>query len=74
MNSPHADLNTPGHAGAVEHHLASDHGDDHGHDDDAHGEAPLGPVDVAAWGAGVLGIALGAVVAFCFGMATGYFG
>ena len=74
MTSPHDELDSPGHAGAVEHHLTTDHGDDHGHDDHAHGEEALGPVDVAAWGAGVLGIVLGAAVAFCFGMATGYFG
>jgi hypothetical protein len=69
MTDPHAD-DAPGHAGAVEHHLADDHGDDHGHDDHAHGEEPLGPIDVAAWGAGVLGIALGIVVAVCFALAT----
>ena len=74
MSSPHADLDTPGHAGAVEHHLTDDHGDDHGHDDHAHDEEPLGPIDLTAWGAGVLGIALGAAVAFCFAMATGYLG
>jgi len=65
MTTSHADLDAPGHDGAVEHHLTDDH---------AHGEEPLGPVDVAAWGAGVVGILLGAAVAFCFGMATGYFG
>ena len=35
-----------------------DHGDDHGH---GGGEA-LGPIDVKAWGAALLGIALGLVV------------
>ena len=69
--STHADLDTPGHPGAVGHHLTDDHGDDHGHDDHAHGEEPLGPIDVAAWGAGALGIALGVVVAVCFALATG---
>ena len=70
MTSPHGELDTPGHAGAVEHHLTSDHGDDHGHDDHAHDDEPLGPIDIAAWGAGVLGIALGIVVAVCFALAT----
>ena len=51
MTTSHADLDTPGHDGAVEHHLTDDHGGDHGHDDHAHGEEPLGPIDVAAWGA-----------------------
>ena len=37
---------------------ANEHGDDHGH---GGGEA-LGPIDVTAWGAAILGIALGLVV------------
>lgn len=32
------------------------------HDD--HDGAPLGPVDAQAWGAGILGVALGGLVAF----------
>jgi hypothetical protein len=60
----------PGHAGAVAHHSTSDHGDDHGHDDHAHAEEPLGPIDLAAWGAGVLGILAGLIVAACFVLAT----
>jgi hypothetical protein len=74
MSTSHPDLDTPGHEGAVGHHLTDDHGEDHGHDDHAHGEEPLGAVDVAAWGAGVLGIALGTVVAFCFAVSTGRLG
>ena len=46
----------PGHEGAVGHHATDDHGEDHGHDDHAHAEEPLGPIDVWAWGAGALGI------------------
>jgi hypothetical protein len=42
----------------------------HGHDDHAHDERALGPIDVAAWGAGALGVLLGAVVAICFVLAT----
>lgn len=42
----------------------------HGHDDHTHDEEPLGPIDVAAWGAGALGVLLGAVVAICFVLAT----
>ena len=70
MTTDRTELDAPGHAGAVAHHLTEDHGDDHGHDDHGHVEEPLGPVDVAAWGAGVLGVAIGLAVAVCFGLAT----
>jgi hypothetical protein len=49
---------------------APDHGDDHGHDDHAHAETALGPIDVAAWGAGVAGIAIALAIAACFALAT----
>jgi ABC-type Zn2+ transport system substrate-binding protein/surface adhesin len=67
------DLHTtdgPDHEGAGEegHHATSDHGDDHGHDD--HGEDALGPIDTAAWLAGVVGVALGIAVTICFVLAT----
>jgi hypothetical protein len=39
--------------------------DDHGHDASA-----LGPIDPAAWGAGILGVAISVVMAICFAMAT----
>ena len=70
MTTDRTDLDAPGHPGAVAHHLTEDHGDDHGHDDHGHVEEPLGPVDVAAWGAGVLGVAIGLAVALCFVLAT----
>jgi hypothetical protein len=48
------------------HHQPDDHGDEHGHQDNAHGEAhdapALGPIDVTRWGAALLGIGLGLVV------------
>jgi len=69
MSSTH-DSDTPGHAGAVGHHETTDHGDDHGHDDHAHTEEALGPIDLVAWGAGVLGIAVGLIIAMCFSWAT----
>lgn len=47
-----------------------DNGDEHGHDDHAHGEEPLGPLDVPAWGAGVLGVLLGLAVTLAFVLAT----
>ena len=69
MSDQHAD-DAPGHEGAVAHHAPDDHGDDHGHDDHAHAEGALGPLDVAAWGAGALGVVLGIVVTVCFVLAT----
>ena len=66
---PH-DADAPGHEGAVAHHALDDHGDDHGHDDHAHAEEVLGPVDRAAWGAGILGVVIGIIIAFCFALAT----
>jgi hypothetical protein len=68
-NAQHAD-DVPGHAGAVDHHKTDDRGDDTEHDDHAHAEEPLGPIDVPAWGAGVVGVLLGLAVALAFWMAT----
>ncbi len=68
-NDPHPD-DVPGHVGAAAHHETRDHGDDHGHDDHAHAELPLGPLDVPAWGAGLIGVALGLAVALAFMLAT----
>jgi hypothetical protein len=58
---PHAGEATVGPHGA-----ADDHGDSHGHDDHAHGGKALGPVDVQAWGAAILGIVLGLVIMIAF--------
>jgi hypothetical protein len=47
------------------------HDDDQpGHDDHAHDEEALGPVDVNAWGAGIVGVLLGLAVALAFVLAT----
>jgi hypothetical protein len=56
-------------------HLPAHERDDanHGHaGHDEHGEhaAALGPVDWFAWGAGILGVAAGLVVAFCLYLTT----
>jgi hypothetical protein len=59
----------PGRVGAAAHHAVDDHGGDDGHDDHGHEEA-LGPIDGAAWGAGLLGVLIGLAVAFCFVLAT----
>jgi hypothetical protein len=71
MSDPHT-TDTPDHAGAsgADHHVATDHGDAHGHDDHGHGEAALGPIDTAAWGAGILGVGIAVVMAICLAMAT----
>ncbi|MBI3746121.1 MAG: hypothetical protein HY264_06280 [Chloroflexi bacterium] len=55
-------------------HGAGDHGEGHGHDDHAHGAEVLGPLDPMAWGAGVLGILGGLVVALCLAVAAGWLG
>ena len=48
------------------HGAADDHGETHGHDDHAHDAEALGPLDVRAWGAGLVGILLGLVVMVAF--------
>ena len=70
MSTDQHATDAPGHAGAVAHHSTDDHGDDHGHDDHAHAEVALGPIDVAAWGAGLLGVLIGVGIAACFVIAT----
>ena len=52
-------------------HEPDDAGHGHGGHDDhgAHGPS-LGPVDWLAWGAGILGVGAGLVVAFCLYVAT----
>lgn len=69
-DDPHL-TDAPGHADAVAHHATDDHGDEHGHDDHAHAEDPLGPIDVPAWGAGLIGVLLGLAVVLAFVLATG---
>jgi hypothetical protein len=56
---------------ADEPHGPDDHGETHGHDDHAHAGEALGPVDVQAWGALVLGLAAGLVVALCLVISLG---
>lgn len=51
-------------------HGADDHGETHGHDDHAHPVEALGPVDVERWGALVIGIAAGLLVALCLVITT----
>ena len=68
---PATDANDRDASVAGDHHATSDHGTDGGHDDHGHAdEWEPGPIDVAAWGAGALGVALGLIVAVCFALAT----
>jgi hypothetical protein len=48
--------------------------DEVGHGHDEHGEhaEKLGPVDWAAWGAGLLGVAAGLAVAACLYLSTAF--
>jgi hypothetical protein len=57
---------------AAEPHGSGDHAMDpgHEHDDHAHMDVPLGPVDWAQWAAGAGGVALGLITWFCFAFAT----
>lgn len=64
------DSDVPGHDGESGHPATGDQGADHGHDDHAAGEVALGPIDWFAWGAGLLGVILGAVVTLAFVLAT----
>ena len=51
-------------------HPATGHGGD-GHDDEhGHGGETLGPIDVRAWGALLLGIAAGLLVVLCLVITT----
>jgi hypothetical protein len=56
------------HGGAMPHGAADDI-EEHGQTHEAEAE-PIGPVDTRAWGAALLGIALGLLVAACFAVAT----
>lgn len=47
-------------------HGDSDHGGGHGH-----AAEELGPIDVVMWSVGLLGVALGLLVALCVALAVG---
>jgi hypothetical protein len=70
MTTSGHDADAPGHDGATAHHASDDHGDTHGHDDHTHAEEPLGRIDVWAWGAGLLGVAIGLLMTIAFVLAT----
>ena len=50
---------------AGETHGPDDHGEAHGHDDHAHDSDGLGPVDIQAWGALLIGISAGLLIVLC---------
>jgi hypothetical protein len=66
VTDPHASDATTGPHGSID-----DHGGDHGHDDHGHAGESLGPIDLPAWGAGVLGVVLGAAVVVALAIASG---
>jgi hypothetical protein len=66
MSDPHAS-DTPM---AGQPHGLGDHGETHGPNDHADEEEALGPVDGQAWGAGILGVALGLAVVWAFVLAN----
>ncbi len=52
--------------------MTDPHDGGHGGHDAAGGhDEALGPVDLAMWGVGVLGVAVGLLVCLCFAFATG---
>jgi ABC-type nickel/cobalt efflux system permease component RcnA len=59
---------------ADEAHGPDDHGEGHGHDDHAHDSEALGPIDVQAWGALLVGVAAGLVIVFCLVLTTSILG
>ena len=70
MSEAHADPHASD-AMTGPHGSAADHGADHGHDDHAHADEALGPIDTAAWLAGAAGVAVGLVIAAAFALSTG---
>ena len=69
----HASADRGHHPGDVvdEAHGPDDNGETDGHDDHAHAEEALGPVDVQAWGALALGVAAGLLVVLCLVVSIG---
>lgn len=62
MTEPHVTPTSEAHEATRASLLAARGSAAHAHDE--HGEgAPLGPVDAQAWGAGILGVAVGGLVA-----------
>ena len=74
-DSAPTEIHRPAHAadGMVgPHGSMADHGDEHGHDDHAHGGETLGPLNRGMWGAAALGILLGVVVAVALAIGASF--
>ena len=73
MTDPAAATAPPGppHDTRTETHSEPDRPNADAHDEHGHAGEALGPVDLPAWGAGVLGVAVALVVAVCFAWSTG---
>jgi ABC-type Zn2+ transport system substrate-binding protein/surface adhesin len=74
MSDTHTIPDEHGTSHAVEgtHGSTADHGEDHGHDDHAHGSEALGPVDWPMWGIGVLGVVVALIVTAGLASASGF--
>ena len=73
MTTPTSGGGPPVHEPTVAEHVG--HADVIGHAaEGADDTTPLGPVDIYAWGAGVLGVTLGMAVAVAFALSTGMIG
>ncbi|HEY6056517.1 MAG TPA: hypothetical protein VIV06_00720 [Candidatus Limnocylindrales bacterium] len=53
-------------------HRVDSHPDEATADQHGHEEAVLGPIDLESWAVGVLGVAIGLVIAACFALGSGY--
>jgi hypothetical protein len=54
------------------HGSTTDHGEEHGHDDHAHADETLGPIDWTMWAVGVAGVVVALIVTAGLALATGF--
>ncbi len=73
MSDPHVpDEHGSSHVVEGPHGSTADHGDDHGHDDHAHAQEELGPIDWSMWAVGAMGVLVALIVTAGFAAATGF--
>ena len=53
-------------------HAAAQTADDHGHDDHAHADAGLGPIDYRMWAVGIVGVIAALIITAGFVAATNF--
>jgi ABC-type Zn2+ transport system substrate-binding protein/surface adhesin len=72
--APHTVPDEHGMSHAVEgpHGSTADHGGDHGHDDHAHGNEALGPIDWPMWAVGVIGVVVALLITAGLAAASGF--